>query len=444
MNSIINISNLKKEIGDNIPSEYLPVKTNYNECNWDMVAGYFISFAYGLELKNYSKQEFEADCYDVFKSKQVSDKHFQAIHRAYFEEGNYLKLGPSCLLLHTQTDESINSKVYSASKKVAISLLTLFGRESLTIPNKESDHFISEIITSTLKNKLQKSKIDNKASTYLPFLQEKFLHDFKFLASKPAYMLEHIASFLALYNFLHISQLALNLADWKCGAPKSKQLYFVIETEKVSAERTKVKERGWNLFHSSCQNLFPILSTLGLLQQEGSSAPLWRIYGELNEAEDQCEYINSINDYCKRFIEARNLKKEFNQAASIEDSITQLFDLAIAQFNKIFADSSATRYQANSKVTNALKEHTAKGIVKPIGRVGNTLVLTQDNLLLLTNVVIGDKQKLRLNDLIEEFRLRGIYFDETSEEWLVGFYERIGNVERMSDSGDDLYVRQTV
>ena len=56
MESIISIENLKAEIGDNIPSEYLPVKTNYNECNWDIVAGYFIGFAYSLELKKYSKQ----------------------------------------------------------------------------------------------------------------------------------------------------------------------------------------------------------------------------------------------------------------------------------------------------------------------------------------------------------------------------------------------------
>jgi len=122
-----------------------------------------------------------------------------------------------------------------------------------------------------------------------------------------------------------------------------------------------------------------------------------------------------------------------------------LFDLASAQFDKNYADPSTTRYQANGKVVSALKEYSAKGFVKYKGpRIGNVLVLTQDNLLLLTNVIIGKNKQVRFNDLIEEFKVRGIYFDDTTEERLIEFYERIGNVERMSDSGDDLYVRQTV
>ena len=443
MKSIINIKNLEREIGDNIPSEYLPVKTNYNECDWNVVAGYFISFAYQLELNKYSKQDFEDDCTYQFNKRKVSDKHFKTIHKAYFENGNYLKLGPTCLLLHTQNDDT-NNKVFNASKKVALSLLTLLGDQKLKIPDKESDHFISEIITSTLKSKLKNSSNNNNSGTFLPFMQEKFAHDFKFLASKPAYMLDNIVSFLAMYNFLHISQLALNIDKWKSGKPTNKQLYFVIETEKVSSERTKVKERGWKLFHSASQKLFPMLSTLGLIQSEEKRKPLWQIYEELSATSDQEIYIDSINSYCKRFIEARNLRKEYIQALDLESAFTQLFDLASAQFDKQYADSSATRYQANSKIINALKEHTAKGLVKPIGRIGNTLVITQDSLLLLTNVVIGSDKKLRFNELIEQFRFRGMFFDETSEEWLIGFYERIGNVERMSDSGDDLYVRQTV
>ena len=39
---------------------------------------------------------------------------------------------------------------------------------------------------------------------------------------------------------------------------------------------------------------------------------------------------------------------------------------------------------------------------------------------------------------------RGIYFDKQSQAEIVQSYERIGNVERMSDSGDAVYVRKTV
>jgi DNA phosphorothioation-dependent restriction protein DptG len=445
MESIINIDNLSAEIGDNIPSEYLPVKTNYNECNWDIVSGYFIGFAYNLELEKYSKVEFESDCKSEFLAQQVSEKHFAVISKAFFENENYFKLGPSNLLLHTQNDEKIKTKTNSASKKVASSLLTLLGCSELAISKKESDHFIGEIITSTLKKKLKTKIYNEQALTYLPFLQKKFFHDFKFLASKPSYMLENIASFLSLYSFLHTSQIALNLKEWRAGEPRNKPLYFVIETEKVSSERINIIGLGWKSFAQASNNLFPMLSTLQLIQAKNARKPIWQIFKELSEL-DQIHhqtYIDRIDGYCERFVVARNLNKEFVKSQDLESAFEQLFDLAFAQFDKKYADPSTTRYQANDKVVSALRENTSKGFVKSKGRIGNILVLTQDHLLLLTNVIIGDKKQLRFNELIEELKLRGIFFDETSEERLIEFYERIGNVERMSDSGDDLYVRQT-
>ena len=72
------------------------------------------------------------------------------------------------------------------------------------------------------------------------------------------------------------------------------------------------------------------------------------------------------------------------------------------------------------------------------------LVLNQDQLLLLTNLAIGMNEKLRLHELMDEFCRRGFYMDGQTQQVLVGFYERMGNVERMSDSGDAVYVRKTI
>ncbi|MFT5298212.1 MAG: DNA phosphorothioation-dependent restriction protein DptG, partial [Colwellia sp.] len=50
----------------------------------------------------------------------------------------------------------------------------------------------------------------------------------------------------------------------------------------------------------------------------------------------------------------------------------------------------------------------------------------------------------RFNELIKAFESRGVYFDKQSQQALIEFYERIGNVERMSDSGDAVYVNKTI
>ena len=64
--------------------------------------------------------------------------------------------------------------------------------------------------------------------------------------------------------------------------------------------------------------------------------------------------------------------------------------------------------------------------------------------MLLTNLAIGELDRLRFNELIKAFESVGVYFDKQSQQALIEFYERIGNVERMSDSGDAVYVNKTI
>ena len=86
----------------------------------------------------------------------------------------------------------------------------------------------------------------------------------------------------------------------------------------------------------------------------------------------------------------------------------------------------------------------ASHFIQSRGRSGRVLVLNQDYIILLTNLVVGEKDKLRFHELITAFEQRGIFVDKQTEQELIKFYERIGNVERMSDSGDAVYVRKTI
>ena len=114
-------------------------------------------------------------------------------------------------------------------------------------------------------------------------------------------------------------------------------------------------------------------------------------------------------------------------------------DLAIEQFQV----ETSTRDEINGKYAKALKE-LCSDFIQSRGRSGRVLVLNQDQLMLLTNISIGNKDKLLMNDLMREFERRGFYLDKQSQQALVDFYERMGNVARMSDSGDAVYVRKTV
>ena len=75
-------------------------------------------------------------------------------------------------------------------------------------------------------------------------------------------------------------------------------------------------------------------------------------------------------------------------------------------------------------------------------RYGNQL--HQDFILLLTNLAIAERTSVRFQALLEEFQARGFWFDKSSQQALITFFERVGNVDRMSDSGDAVYVRSTI
>ena len=92
----------------------------------------------------------------------------------------------------------------------------------------------------------------------------------------------------------------------------------------------------------------------------------------------------------------------------------------------------------------AFEKRVAISFILARGRAGKVLVINQDFLLLLTNISIANRERLRFQELVSEFNRRGFYFDKISQQSLVGFYERVGNVERLSDSGDAVYVRSTV
>ena len=66
--------------------------------------------------------------------------------------------------------------------------------------------------------------------------------------------------------------------------------------------------------------------------------------------------------------------------------------------------------------------------------------MNEERIILLTKVILKE-ERMKLNDLIKGFELRGVYFDNTSREALILFYDKLGLIEKKSDSGDAKYVK---
>ena len=103
--------------------------------------------------------------------------------------------------------------------------------------------------------------------------------------------------------------------------------------------------------------------------------------------------------------------------------------------------ANTTRNKANKDYPKSFMDFCKNGFVQRRGQAGNVLAMTEEQLVLMTKVTIGDNEKMRLNDLFKGFEQRGLFFDNSSKDCIVEFYEKLNLIEKKSDSGDAQYVK---
>ncbi len=183
--------------------------------------------------------------------------------------------------------------------------------------------------------------------------------------------------------------------------------------------------------------MFPYLSLLEYLSSLLEKDDL-KLY-DFQHIEDSTENIEALDCFNAAFRSARNLDITNKPSESVTQAMLRILSSAFAQFQ-----DGSTRKRALDGFVTVFENQVAKGFFQTRGRFGKVAVLDQDMILMLTNLIIGNKQKIRFQDLMEGFQERGVFFDIQSEESLLDLYERVGNIERKSDSGDAVYVKTTI
>lgn len=433
------------KVGNNQLDSYLPVRNKNNDISWQFVTGLALSYALKRKIEAYDPDQFREDCKTHMQELLDEPAFWSVLERMYFSSQDIFRVSPLFLLFHAQFVGEKISAGSTADKRLGTLFANLMGDFSLRYPIQDRLNFIEQQMLNKLTEKI---KLLGKGpfaeeQPYLPYMVTCFQSDLAFLAEHPQYLLQELTNTLRLYAFSWCAQLALNLDNWQDGEPQSKSLFFILDSEKASSEREKVKRYGYKLFASQSEKLFPILSALEVLQVKGEKKrPLWQVYQDcLNYSDPPNQVLDEINDYIQKFIskEERDLPAR-DRATNLESAFKQLLSVAVEQFQ----DKKTNRADINKNYIKELENQICTDFIQVRGRAGKVLVLNQDRLLLLTNLTVGKNDKLRLHELLRGFEQRGFYLDNQSAQTLVAFYERMGNVERMSDSGDAVYVRKTV
>ncbi|OEF01357.1 DNA phosphorothioation-dependent restriction protein DptG [Vibrio crassostreae] len=424
----------------NTLNSYIPIRTKGNDFDWSSVVGLVLRGLLRKKIEKYNYQDFTADCKANVQNKLGEEDFWDVLEDMYFTNQDIFSVSPEFLLFKSQ-----KSECKAGDLRVASLFINLLNGRQIEQFNANLN-FIEQELLETLRSKTKPDTDKSLRATeapYLPYMAEAFKRDLAFLTTYPKYLLDEFEQFLAFYGFAYTAQLSLSLSDWKTGeAPAAKPLYFIMDHERASSERIHIKKHGYKLYSESSFKLFPFLSMLENLQPnpEELKKPLWQLARDI-ESSSREELAEQIKNYALMFRANRKLDTALpDNASTAIDWLEYALKLAEEQFR----DPKTDRPAIIKKYMTEVEKNMATDFVQVRGRSGRVLVLTQDHIILMTNLVVGKEEKVRFHELIIGFQERGIFVDKQTEQELIKFYERIGNVDRMSDSGDAVYVRKTI
>ncbi len=421
----------------NTLNSYFPIRTKdrAGAFDWEAVIGFVIKLIYRKELLIDDVEEFKIICEKSFNEKLDNIEFVKYLDKMYFSDDSLFNIAPELLLFKAKKVKGNTPNARLGEMFASILQDTFIDK--VTIPQY---NFLEKIIIDALQDNIKNSdysvsskKIINEEA-YLPFITNAFGSDLLFLSKHPKYFLGALSQFLKLYAYLYTAQLALNISSWREGEPSPKPLYFILDTEVASAERIHIKDDGYQRVHSDLFKIFPFLSMSESIQPAKKKIPIWKLSSLLSNAD-----VKILSNYAHAFKEERGLTAPISDVSSPDDALDVLLNLGKEQFER-----GQSRYGINVNYVKAIETELCSHFIQSRGRAGRVLVINQDYLLLLTNISIGDSSKLRFHELLEAFKKRGVFFDKRSQQALIQFYERIGNVERMSDSGEAVYVCKTI
>lgn len=423
----------------NSAATYFPISARSdksNEFDWEIVNRFFVGELFSISANDKKLAQFQQRCKAHFLHKLSDPAMWDVVENIYFSKRSIKNITPEMQIFSGSWADDANP---APANRIANVLMTMLGDLQLSASADVRLNFIEKEIRTAFQAEFKPEKSVAKGAMplpYLPPLAEVFKADLHYLLSKQHYFLAHLTHFLRFYVFIYTSQMALSINSWKDGEPqKLKDCYFILDNEKASKERSMLRERGCKQVEKGIESLFPVLAMNESLQdKELGIVPLWALYPQISD-----DALSKLVEYAVIFAEDRALNFSTEQITNVEEALAALLDLSKRQFEK-----SETRSAAGNKFINFTKSALCSNFTRTRGSAGKVFVIDQEYLLLLTNLAIGERGKLRLHELLIEFQKRGVFFDRESQSALVEFYERLGNVERLSDSGDAVYVKATI
>lgn len=294
------------------------------------------------------------------------------------------------------------------------------------INNKEADNIYEELIINNLP---ELPELDTKYPNIHVYNKEilpVFNRDLNILIKNENMFFNNIGLFFSYYYFQYIIQELFNLVKKNRMIFKS---YFAFSKEKVSSGRDCVKYGYKKIQELSKDTLLncDLVDYLNILIDSDRYFPYSEI---MNNKDISTELKYNLYQYNKNYAEIKKLN--YKEVYELEDLVLQLKE-NLKQTN--ISKETTSRYR------KTFDEFSNLTFIKRRGRYGYILNANEELIVMFVNIIIGDKNKILLRDLFLELEKRGLYFDKSSKNEIIKYFERINILEKLSDSGDAQYVR---
>jgi len=420
----------------NDATRYLPIGPDIirdQGLNWTLVRKSIYEHVLGLKCEAKDREKLFENIVDSISENRETKELRILVEAVYLNEDTLSTFSPYLNLI---CDDKPNART-KTMVSVFSSMLSSF--EPLDI-DFAGANFVEGLINASIKKQCTNADKVSGEPVYLPFLSRLLENDLRTLSSKAEWLSEDFDHFIELYTFLYLSQLSLHLgtANARFKEPVSRELFFILETERASKERHECKIKGFDSVFSNNHGVgLDIFSHLGYLELL-SDLPIWKL-ADQHVDHPHTQEINILNQLlCNQFDITYSGDK-----GSAEEAINE----GLYYHSRLFKKSSQTskRSDANDKVFATFRDGFAQNFKSNRKAAGGWyLQLSTKSALLLTNLIIGERGKLLIDDVIDGFKDRGVYLDLKSRSALLKVYENIGNIEKLSDSGDAVYVKSTI
>ncbi|UJF32663.1 DNA phosphorothioation-dependent restriction protein DptG [Paenibacillus hexagrammi] len=339
--------------------------------------------------------------------------------------------------------ESPDKKEYRKISKFTAEILVGDNEEVRNIfLNKKTDNILDELVLDKLN--LSFNSEDNDYTNKLPVISELYCDDLLYLSKHKDYFLNAFPMITRFYIFMYVCQLILKFDRfYEADYEKLTAIYFALDWEVGVGKRREATNEleGYKRIKDKAKYLFVHMNTLAQLNRfeankyEGKYRFLHykEILEQINELEieKKTEYLASLQRWIQEYQTIFSTKvSEKDIPKTIEEAIKTLFK----------SNTEGIVEGAAKKFGDYIEDLGGNEFLKFRGKVGTTMNLTKEMLLMLAGVCIRDT-RIPLNQLFEEFNKRGIKLDRISKKIVIELLDSLNFIDKKSDSGDAQYVK---